>query len=178
MNFAEREGIKVEYFEFHQLIKVVYLAEPDMPPLIGLNTLITNVTELRCVLAEGLGIHFTTSDYLKYQNLTNQLNISKLEHGGLIWATKYLIPLKELHIARQSGLQEICELAKHFNVTEDMIKFRLRLNDIELDFEPNIILIDGQEPKVSEDLIFKYPNAISVIDAGRPKDEILDSLVW
>ncbi len=67
-------------------------------------------------------------------------------------------------------------LANSSNGSRTIFTYRpseMHMNDIELDFEPDIILIDGQEPKVSEELIFKYSNAISVIDAGRPKEEII-----
>lgn len=49
---------------------------------------------------------------------------------------------------------------------------KLRMSDIDIDFEPDIILVDGQEPELSLKMINKYPNAISIIDAGRPTDEI------
>lgn len=39
---------------------------------------------------------------------------------------------------------------------------------------PDIILIDGHEYEASLKLLKKYPNAISVIDAGRDKKEIID----
>ena len=48
------------------------------------------------------------------------------------------------------------------------------MDDITLDFTPDIILVDGQEPEVSTKMIKEYPNAISVIDAGRPKEEIIE----
>lgn len=50
----------------------------------------------------------------------------------------------------------------------------MNMQDIELDFEPDIILVDGQELELSKKMINKYPNAISIIDAGRPIAEIVD----
>lgn len=50
----------------------------------------------------------------------------------------------------------------------------LRMSDIEIDINPDIILMDGQEPEISKKLIEKYPNAISIIDAGRDKLEIIE----
>lgn len=67
-------------------------------------------------------------------------------------------------------------LANSENGSRTIFTYRpsqMHMQDIDIDFEPDIILIDGQEPKVSEELIFKYPKAISVIDAGRPKEEII-----
>lgn len=50
----------------------------------------------------------------------------------------------------------------------------IKMNKIDLNFEPNIILMDGQEYDMSDYLLKKYPNAISVIDAGRATKEIID----
>lgn len=49
---------------------------------------------------------------------------------------------------------------------------KLRMSDIDIDFEPDIILVDGQEPELSMKMLNKYPKAISIIDAGRATDEI------
>ncbi len=40
--------------------------------------------------------------------------------------------------------------------------------------EPDIILIDGQEYELSKEVLKKYPNAISIIDAGRPVKEVIE----
>ena len=50
----------------------------------------------------------------------------------------------------------------------------VKMNPIELDFEPDVILIDGQEIEISRSIIKRYPNAISIIDAGRAKPEIIE----
>lgn len=51
---------------------------------------------------------------------------------------------------------------------------KLKMKDIDIDFQPDIILIDGQEPELSKKIIKENPNAISIIDAGRPTDEIIE----
>ena len=45
---------------------------------------------------------------------------------------------------------------------------------IDFDFTPNFILIDGHEPELSKETFKKYPSALSVIDAGRPKKEVIE----
>lgn len=50
----------------------------------------------------------------------------------------------------------------------------LKMSDVDIDFEPDYILIDGQEYELSKKMLEKYPNAISVIDAGRCKDDIIE----
>ena len=47
------------------------------------------------------------------------------------------------------------------------------MKEINLDFEPDIILVDGHEVTESNRLLDKYPNAISIIDAGRAKEEVI-----
>ncbi len=46
--------------------------------------------------------------------------------------------------------------------------------EIDPDFIPDIILIDGHDYEASKNILKKYPKAISVIDAGKEKKEILD----
>lgn len=43
-----------------------------------------------------------------------------------------------------------------------------------LDFEPDVILIDGHEYERSNEVLDRYPNAISIIDAGRATDEVIN----
>ena len=43
----------------------------------------------------------------------------------------------------------------------------------DIDFTPDIILVDGQEIEASNYMIDKYKDAITVIDAGRATDEII-----
>lgn len=47
------------------------------------------------------------------------------------------------------------------------------MNPIKLDFEPDIILIDAHEYDESVRLLEKYPNAISIIDAGSAREEVI-----
>lgn len=49
-----------------------------------------------------------------------------------------------------------------------------QMPDFDLDFNPDIILIDGHDYEASKSILKKYPKAISVIDAGKDKKEILD----
>ncbi len=50
-------------------------------------------------------------------------------------------------------------------------KDRRPIKELNLDFEPDIILVDGHEIEESNRLIDKYPNAITVIDAGSVSEE-------
>lgn len=44
----------------------------------------------------------------------------------------------------------------------------------DIDITPDIILIDGQEYELSKYLIEKFPDAISIIDAGRSTKEVIE----
>lgn len=50
----------------------------------------------------------------------------------------------------------------------------IKMSPFQLNFEPDVILTDGQEIEMSKEMIRKYPNAISIIDAGRPNPEIIE----
>ena len=48
------------------------------------------------------------------------------------------------------------------------------LTELDLNFSPDIILIDGQEYAVSKEILNKYPKAISIIDASRNTEEVIE----
>jgi len=55
------------------------------------------------------------------------------------------------------------------NGNRTLFNFPGKLNDIKFHIpkiEPNVILVDGHELEVSKEILKKYPNALSVIDAG------------
>ena len=57
-----------------------------------------------------------------------------------------------------------------FNVTSE----HLPLKKLTYEFTPDIILTDGHDYATSQNAISKYPHAISVIDAGRPVQEVIE----
>ncbi len=48
----------------------------------------------------------------------------------------------------------------------------MKMKEVDIAIKPDIILVDGQEPELSKKMIEKYPEALSIIDAGRTKLEI------
>jgi Zn-dependent peptidase ImmA (M78 family) len=131
---AEEEGIEILWFDFNPPIRGLYWAPKKFPPVIGLdNKLDTNTPLLRCIMAEELGHHFTLDrDCLcrTYFNYRDRLAISKAEYRAFRWAAIYLMPKARLVQAFHLGYVEAWRLADRFNVTEDMVRFRLRLPDI------------------------------------------------
>lgn len=51
---------------------------------------------------------------------------------------------------------------------------QLNMEDIEENINPDIILMDGYESKLSHQLLDKYPNAISVLDAEKNISDVIE----
>ena len=67
-------------------------------------------------------------------------------------------------VNKKNGLRTV------FNVTSE----HLPLKKLTYEFTPDIILTDGHDYATSQSAISKYPHAISVIDAGRPVQEVIE----
>lgn len=133
LKIAHKEGIRIEYWDFTSPIEGIYISIPNAPPVIGLSKSLFESSPLfRCVLAEELGHHFTTvGDNLpkQFYHYRDRLTISKAEYKALRWAAEYLIPKKQLlqTLNNDSSLWGLTEI---FNVTEDLMEFRLKLPDL------------------------------------------------
>lgn len=130
-NLAEREGIIVRWWDFVPPVRGLYCAPRDMPPVIGLDkSLEHNRRILRCVLAEELGHHFTTSvnsinrTFCSYED---RVWFSREEYRAHRWAALHLIPPRRLGRILRSGNMTLWDLADIFDVTEEMMRFRLGL---------------------------------------------------
>lgn len=85
--------------------------------------------------------------------------------------TKYLIQSKDYQTTSSFVI------ANQDNGNRTIFAYRpqsVNLGVIDFDFTPAFILIDGHEPELSKETLKKYPSAISVIDAGRPKKEVIE----
>ena len=51
---------------------------------------------------------------------------------------------------------------------------KVEMTEFKLDFIPDVILIDGQEYQMSKDILTKYPDALTIIDAGRDTNEVIE----
>lgn len=134
LKMAHERGIIVEYWDFPPPLEAVYWTFPELPPVIGLaKSLFQSRPRFRCVLAEELGHHFmTVGDAIPKTHFCyhDRLKITRAEHKALRWAALHLVPLDKLHQAFSEGVQERWRLANYFDVTEDMMNFRLRLPDM------------------------------------------------
>ncbi len=85
--------------------------------------------------------------------------------------TKYLIQSKDYQTTSSFVI------ANQDNGNRTILAYRppsVNLGVLNFDFTPDFILIDGHEPELSKETLKKYPSAISVIDAGRPKKEVIE----
>lgn len=68
-------------------------------------------------------------------------------------------------------------IANKSNGTRTILTYRpqeMKMSGLKLNFAPDVILIDGQEYDISKQVLKEYPNAISIIDAGRPTPKIIE----
>jgi Zn-dependent peptidase ImmA (M78 family) len=128
-NVAAREGISIRWCNFEPPIRGMYWDPIIKNPVIWLDkSLEYNTRILRCVMAEELGHHFTLDrDCLTrtYFNYRDRLAVSRAEYRALRWAAKLLVPGDKLGQAIRDGIRERWELAEYFEVTEEMVEFRL-----------------------------------------------------
>lgn len=133
LKLSEELGIDVEFWDFEPPLDAVYWSVPGAPPMIGISRrLLSTPILLRCVLAEEIGHYFTTvGDALPktYFHYSRRLDVSRAEYRAWRWAALYLIPLSALIKCLNNGICEIWDLAEYFDVTEQLMKFRLELPD-------------------------------------------------
>lgn len=68
-------------------------------------------------------------------------------------------------------------IANRANGSRTILTYRpsdMKMDAVSIDFEPDIILLDGQEYEMSMKTIKEHPDAIVVIDAGRDRKEVKD----
>ena len=68
-------------------------------------------------------------------------------------------------------------IANKSNGSRTILTYRpkeMKMSGLNLNFTPDVILIDGQEYEISKQVLRAYPNAISIIDAGRATPEIVE----
>ena len=82
-----------------------------------------------------------------------------------------------LQISSQHTTTSSYIIANRENGSRTILTYRpssMKMNPVKIDINPDMIIIDGQEPEVSAQVLRDNPNAISIIDAGRDRKEIRD----
>ncbi|EJT6167380.1 ImmA/IrrE family metallo-endopeptidase [Clostridium perfringens] len=128
-NLINDEDIILEEVNFKSpSIGGIYFKVSGMNPIIGIHkNLLTDTRKYISVLAEELGHHFTSSGNLTSECITysDKLNRSKQEKRARIWASNFLISDNEIIGAILQNINTIYGLSLHFNVTEEIIKYKL-----------------------------------------------------
>lgn len=130
-DLAESHGIKIERCPLNPVLDAVYIKEETCHPVIAISSTIAEDTpQYRTVLAHELGHHFTTagSDFPRQMySYASRVNVGRSEYRANKWAANYLIPTDSLAAAIESGVGTTWELAEMFQVTEEMMMFRLTM---------------------------------------------------
>jgi len=87
------------------------------------------------------------------------------------------VDTKYLQISTEHTTTSSFILANTTNGSRTTFAYRpsnMQMSEFELHFNPDIILMDGQEYEMSKKILEKFPNAISIIDAGRSKKEVIE----
>ncbi|MDR3349773.1 MAG: hypothetical protein LBO03_09320 [Acidaminococcales bacterium] len=153
LNLAEREQIIIAYDNIAKRFKTLGLYDSD-----GVNRQIILHTELKnyprlhkCILSEELGHHFTsvgTSFYKAANCRFWKLNHIKTELRALKWSCFYLMPDSNLlHAVHAERLCTVEELEDYFEVTHELLLFRLRYAK-KLDFPDLDLLLQSEERHV------------------------------
>lgn len=98
------------------------------------------------------------------QRIKKELESVKVDTHLVETTYKNDTPMSLILVNNKSGSRTL------FNITDEYIP----LNKHDVDFIPDIILVDGHDYVASKEILDKYTKAISVIDAGRITPELLD----
>jgi hypothetical protein len=110
---AENEDIEVIEINFRGHTKGLYSDN-----VISINSSIETTIEKKCILAEEMGHHYTTSgNILDLKAVSNR----KQECLARNWSFEKLVPLKELINASFNCCTNIFELAEYFDITEQFL---------------------------------------------------------
>lgn len=112
---AEMAGVRIDYVPFKNMsIKGLYCNGS-----IAINSRIETTIEKKCVLAEELGHHYTSSgNILDMDNVSNK----KQERTARLWAYNDMITIEKLISAKEAGCSNRYEIAEHLNVTESFLQ--------------------------------------------------------
>ena len=100
-----------------------------------------------------------------------------MDTSQVVFSDDMITPLASVLVNRLTGSRTIItrKMQTPPSLTYDQ---KLKLDDLAerliASEEPVTLLIDGHEAKVSDFVLMRYRNAISIIDAGRPTEEVIN----
>ncbi|EES50213.1 ImmA/IrrE family metallo-endopeptidase [Clostridium botulinum] len=128
-NIIERENIILEEMNLISTeLDGIYIKIPHLPPTIGINkSIVNNTSKYISVLSEELGHHFTTFGNLTKESCSysNKLIKNKKELKARLWAANFLIKDDDFVQALNRCISSIPEMADYFNVTEEIIIYKI-----------------------------------------------------
>jgi hypothetical protein len=131
VTYAISHGIDIQYWDFKMPLEAVYHHLPGMKPTIGLSKrLFGDRIHFRCVLAEEIGHHFTTSgDRIpkEYFHYADRLSVGEDEYKAYEWSANFLVPNDKLWVCLNNGLNKIPSLSQFFEVEDELMRFKFCL---------------------------------------------------
>ncbi|ACD53170.1 ImmA/IrrE family metallo-endopeptidase [Clostridium botulinum] len=128
-NIIEKENIVVEEITLTSSnLDGIYFKIPGVPPTIAINkSIVNNSKRYLSTLSEELGHHFTTFGNLteESQSYSNKLIKNKKELKARLWAANFLIKDDDFVQALNRCISSIPEMAEYFNVTEEIIIYKI-----------------------------------------------------
>ena len=122
---AAAEGVQIIDWPLVAPILGMYVACAlivEAPLIVLATTLICTPNIRRVVLAHNLGHHVTRRVGVETYVVTNPLCGSQ---QAIKWAAQHLIPESQLWQAIRMGINSPPELAKYFDVTDELVRLRL-----------------------------------------------------
>lgn len=118
---ALEQEIEVKQADFPSTISGLYCADGVRKPIIGLNKLLKTKAETCCILAEELGHYYTSYGNLLSDPKIDKVIVRQQETRAKRWATKKLVPLKQLIQAFEAGCRNTYETAEFLEITEEFL---------------------------------------------------------
>lgn len=128
---AEQVGVEVMSTSLPESMTGIFIRSNEIEPVACLSHSIQGQLKMeRVTLATCIGSHIVLTDDTAYapcyyDDYKKRLTASRQEYKRMRKAAEILIDTNDLLDAITSGLEEVWELAEHFNVTEDFIALRL-----------------------------------------------------
>ncbi|MDU1031896.1 ImmA/IrrE family metallo-endopeptidase [Clostridium sp.] len=144
LNLIEKENINVDEELKIPETSGIYINIPGINPTIGISKNVINDKEYYSILAEELGHHFKTIGNLIKQETSYIGDIlkQKEELKAKLWASNFFVSDEEFIQAILDCSNNIYTLAERFNVTEEIINYKILsicIDDIRLNKVKEII---------------------------------------
>jgi Zn-dependent peptidase ImmA (M78 family) len=126
IEILENENIQLEWLNLNHFLGIY--VRIDNQDIIVINNRLKTLKEIKLSLTHELGHYFTGTIY--FYNM-DKYYIAKCEYKALKWASMFLMPKDKIVEAINKGITEVWELAEHFEVSEELVRFRLCLPDLQ-----------------------------------------------